>query len=132
METVAQPGEMFRAMQLEIDGLPKLGRSARELGIRIDVDLPVDADGWVEPGTGGMSVAVDDALNLPKHRRPRSLGGDGRDPVFSLQTRVLPDDLALRVDRRPHALVEPARRSALQIYEAALALTRSSWRKIDD
>ena len=129
--TGAQPGDMFRAMRLEIDGLPKLGRSARELGVRINVDLPVGADGSVEPGTGGMSVAVDDALNLPKHRRPRSLGGEGRDSVFGLQTRALPDDLALRVDQRPHAFVEPARRSALPRYEAALALTRSSWTRID-
>ena len=119
-------------MRLEVDGLPKLGRSSRELGVRINVDLPVSEDGSVEPGTGGMSVAVDEALNLPKHRRPRSLGGEGRDPVFGLETRVLPDDLAVRVDQRPHAFVEPAQRSTLQRYEAALALTRSSWRRIDD
>ena len=86
---------MFRAMRLEIDGLPRLGRSAREFGVRINVDLPVGADGSVEPGTGGMSVAVDNALNLPKHRRPRSLGGEGRDPVFGLETSRIALGLAI-------------------------------------
>lgn len=73
---------MFRAMKAETDGLPKVGRSGRELGVRIDGptrDLAVAQDGTVEPGTGGMSVALDAAQNLPKPRLPRSLGGEGRD-----------------------------------------------------
>lgn len=68
---------MFRAMKTETDGFPKVGRSRRELGVRIDgpnPDLAVGQDGTVEPGTGGMSVALDSARNLPKPRLPRSLG----------------------------------------------------------
>jgi hypothetical protein len=73
---LAGEGSMFRAMKAEPDGLPKVGRSSRELGIRIDGpirDLRVGEDGTVEPGTGGMSVALDAARNLPKPRLPRSL-----------------------------------------------------------
>jgi len=43
---------MFRAMKAEADGLPKVGRSAHELGVRIDGpirDLVVGQDGTVEP-----------------------------------------------------------------------------------
>jgi len=68
---------MFRAMKAEADGLPKAGRSSRELGIRIDGqirDLPVGEDGTVEPETGGMSVALDAAQNLPSRVSPDPLG----------------------------------------------------------
>lgn len=73
---------IFRAMRAEADGLPKVGRSGRELGVRTDGpnrDLAVGGDGTVEPGNGGMSVALDAALNLPKPRLPKSLGGEGRE-----------------------------------------------------
>ena len=55
-------------MKAEADGLPKVGRSGRELGVRIEgprQDITVGEDGTVEPGNGGMSVALDAALNLP-------------------------------------------------------------------
>lgn len=42
-----------------MDGLPKVGRSGRELGVRIDGpvrDLVVGEGGTVEPGAGGMAV----------------------------------------------------------------------------
>ena len=117
------------------DGQPIIGPSARKLGVRVGgtvVDLPVTSDGFVEPGTGGMSVAVDDAHHLPKHRRPRSLGGEGRDPVFALEAAILLPHLTLRVDRHPHALVEPSLPCPLSEYDATLAGTRPSWRKTHD
>ena len=126
---------MFRAMKAEPDGLPKVGRSSRELGIRIDGpirDLPIGEDGIVEPETGGMSVALDAALSLPKPRLPRSLGGEGRDPVFTLRRAEAPETLILRVDRHPHALVEPIRRCLLVEFESDLASTRSFWSKVHD
>src|SRR5713226_7157439 len=86
---LAGEGLMFRAMKAEPDGRPKAGRSGRELGVRIEGpirDIPVREDGSVDPKTGGMSVAVDTAQNLPKPRLPRSLGGEGRDPVFSIES----------------------------------------------
>ena len=87
---LAGEGSTFRAMRAEPDGLPKVGRSSRELGVRIEGpirDLPVGEDGMVEPETGGMSVALDAAQNLPKPRLPRSLGGEGRDSVFAAKDR---------------------------------------------
>ncbi len=63
---------MFRAMKKDADDLPKIGRSNRELGVRVEGptrDLPVGNDGTVEPGTGGMSVALDAAKNLPTESR---------------------------------------------------------------
>jgi hypothetical protein len=132
---LADEGSMFRAMKAEPDGLPKVGRSSRELGIRIDGpirDLSVGEDGTVEPETGGMSVALDAAQNLPKPRLPKSLGAEGRDPVFSMRRGAVPETLTLRVDRYPHTLVEPIRRCLLAEFEADLASTRSFWGKVHD
>jgi hypothetical protein len=126
---------IFRAMKAEADGLPKVGRSGRELGVRIDGpnrDLAIGEDGTVEPGNGGMSVALDAALNLPKPRLPKSLGGEGRDPVFAMVKANIPRTLLLRQDRYPHALVEPCHRCTLAVFESDLASTRSLWSKAHD
>ncbi len=126
---------IFRAMKAEADGLPQVGRSGRELGVRIDGprrDITVGGDGTVEPGNGGKSVALDAALNLPKPRLPKSLGGEGQDPVFSMVRANIPSTLLLREDRYPHALVEPGRRCPLPVFESDLASTRSLWSKAHD
>jgi hypothetical protein len=129
----ANSGEaLFRAMKIEGDGLPKVERSGRGLGVRIDGpvrDIAVAQDGTVEPGTGGMSVALDAAENLPKPRLPKSLGGEGRDPVFTMSMAGVPQALLVRPDRYPHALVEPSRRCPLTVFESELSSTRSLWSK---
>lgn len=86
----------------------------------------------VEPQTGGMSVALDAPQNLPKPRLPRSLGGEGRDPVFSMFTADVPGSLIVRTDRYPHALVEPGRRCLLREFESELVSSRPLWRKAHD
>src|SRR6266704_1894742 len=76
-------GLMLRAMKAEPDGFPKVGRSGREPGVRIDGpirDLPVEEDVTVEPGTGGMSVALDGLQNSKcsgdylEQEHPRRMG----------------------------------------------------------
>ena len=124
---------MFRAMKPDVDGLPLVGRSGRMLGVRVNDsyrDIPVAEDGTVSPGTGGMSVALDDAVNLPKPRLPRSLGGEGRDPVFRMQSEFLPEELQARADHYPHACVEPSERCALSDFEMSLADTRDDWSRL--
>ena len=126
---------MFRAMKQDLDGYPFIGRSGRTLGVRVDGeyrDLPVAEDGTVAPETGGMSVALERPGNLPKHRLPRSLGGEGRDPVFRMFAAALPKALLLRPDRYPHAYVEPRRRCPLPKFESALNATRNHWSKVHD
>ena len=129
---------MFRAMKKAEDRLPVLGRTARTLGVRVsapgavaedppEFDVYPDAAGHVGPGRG-MSVAMDDPGGLPKHRRPRALGGEGRDPVFSLLLSAVGKALNVNEDQPPHALIEPASRCSLAEYEAALAGTRGSWK----
>jgi hypothetical protein len=75
-----------------------------------------------------MSVALDNPRELPEHRRPPSLDGTGRDPVFAavLQLSRL---LYARQDRPPelHACVEPAEACAPEVFQANLGATRSRW-----
>ena len=86
----------------------------------------------IRPRSGGMSVALDSPLNLPKPRLPRSLGGEGRDPVFGMSTAQIPESLAVRPDRYPHGLVEPLLRRLLLDFESDLESTRSSWSRQHD
>ncbi len=138
--TVPSEGEpfeqpMFRAVKPHPDGYPLVGRSGRTLGVRVDGsyrDLPVAEDGRVAPETGGMSLALGKPGNLPKHRLPRSLGGEGRDPVFRMFAVFLPETLLLRPDRYPHAYIEPRRLCSLLQFESALNDTRNHWRRVHE
>jgi hypothetical protein len=81
----------------------------------------------VQPGQGGLSVAPDDPLQLQRHRRPASLGGTGRDPVWYIEIDELGPDLGFRQDRPGHGLIEPIRPLTLQEFQDALAGTRYRW-----
>jgi len=135
MEAAVAAQSMFRAMKADRDGYPTAGPSSRTLGVRIDGpsrDILVALDRTVSPGTGGMSVALDAAQNLPKHRLPKSLGGEGRDPVFKMSSAALPASLLVRPDRYPHALVEPAVVCPFEQYENNLRGTRLSWSNVHE
>jgi hypothetical protein len=115
-------------------GHPLVERSGRGLGVRVFTarpDIPVDPEGRVHPGTGGMSVSPYDARNLPDHRRPPELDdGEGPDPIWYLYIEELGETLSFRPDpKKPtHGFVEPGDVMLLVAYEAALAGTRMTWR----
>ena len=84
------PGKiLYRGMREASDGRPVCGSSARMLGARPHIDVPVDRSGIVHPGTGGMSVVPDSPRHLPRHRRPPEYGGTGNDPVWRIQETAL-------------------------------------------
>lgn len=124
---------IYRAMKARPDDRPVVERSARALGVRPGRDIPVSGDGLVAPRTGGMSAVAGSPRELPAHRRPAEYDGVGRDPVFALPTDASYDGLAIRADkgpRHPHRAVEPESACQLEVYEAALALTRDAWRRL--
>ena len=126
-----KPRVVYRAMKEDSDGKPLAGRSGRTLGVRISgqfADIKID-NCRVRPETGGMSVTPDTVGQLPKSRLPKSLGGEGRDPVFSFNVDDLPSTLDLRRDRPTHALVEPSMCCLFQDYERNLHGTREDWTK---
>ena len=113
------------------DGVaPLIGTTGRYLGARPNFDLPVGPDGFVEPGTEGVSVSPPPVGNLPRIRRPREHGGDGKDPVFFIDTDDLPDELVYRPDPSAperHGFIEPSRRMPFEDYERAIHATRRLW-----
>ena len=124
---------VLRGMKADpADGLPATGETGRYLGARPGVDIPVDGDGFVDPGTEGMSVVPPPVENLARHRRPPDFGGTGKDPVFVLDTEELPDELAYRPDPanpEEHGFIEPAHRVIFEEYRRAIHGTRTLWRR---
>ena len=134
VDTADDGTRLYRSMRAGNDGLPITGPSARTLGVRPEVDIPVDAHGSVQPGSGGMSVSPDSPMNLPSHRRPANMGGTGKDPVWCIRACDLGPDLTYRPDpKHPsgHGFVEPARPMSFVDYQRALEGTRGSWRCIE-
>lgn len=121
---------LYRGMKEDADGLPACGSTVRTLGVRVPRDIKPDPAGRVRPGTGGMSVAPDDPLNLQPHRRPRTLGGTGPDPVFFMAAEHPRPALQVRRDRPGHALIEPSSAMEIAFYVHALHQTRPMWRKL--
>jgi hypothetical protein len=121
---------LFRSMRDDGEGRPLCGPTARTLGVRPAGDVVVRDDGTVEPGTGGMSVAIDRTERLPAHRRPQAHGGWGPDPVWRIEEEDLPETLVMRRDPNDpsrHGFVEPVHAMTLQEYQEALATSRGMW-----
>ena len=125
-----------RGMLEDSDGLPKLGSSARTLGIRPDSlfgDIIVTEGGLVFPGTGGMSVSPWPPENLPEHRRPEEFGGTDNDPVWEMDTDQLPEELHYQPDPEMpdvHGFIAPVRWMSLSEYQRALHGTRGLWVRV--
>jgi hypothetical protein len=123
---------LFRSMKEAHDGLPEVGGSARLLGVRrgnhaTPEVLAVNPTDVVGPGMGGMSVAPADPMHLDRHRRPRSLGGTGREPVWCIESGKLNIALLFRQTSSRHGLIEPSSTMTLAEFEDALAATRMLW-----
>src|SRR5579862_9016360 len=131
--------KIYRVMKKE-DGRPALGESATTLGVRVAStisDIPVDADGRVQPGTGGMSVSPS-LRDLPYRLIPRRLRrlvprAVGNDSLFvwsmgggAFADGAIAPGLQLRVDPKNenHGFVEPNALMTLEEYQFALSATR--------
>lgn len=132
MNGEAQKRILFRAM-MEDEGMPAVLQSARGLGVRsagANPDVYPDEVGNVHPGHG-MSVAPDDPLLLPPHRRPPEFFGSGTDPVWQVADSHLPEELAYRATSLTHGQVEPSAPMHLEDFRHALAGTRAQWSRSD-
>ena len=118
---------IFRGMTEE-KGEPKVGDSARTLGVRPNIDIPVDTNGNVHPNTGGVSVSPS-PQDLPPHRKPIEFGGTGKDPVWKLDVADLGNDLQYVPDKPGHGTIQPKQSMPLSKYQAALANLKSKWIK---
>jgi hypothetical protein len=143
----------YRGMA-EQNGKPRIGRSARLLGIRPNVDIDIEQvpSGWVnEQGylkpaserkttenlaavaiknTKGMSVSLS-IEGLPAFRKPPAFGGTGRDPLWWIDDSEITGDLEAVQDSPTHVSILPRVTMLLEKYEAALARTQNDWERVE-
>ena len=128
--------KIYRAMTPDTDGLPRVGRSARQLGVRPLDRLPHNDVSAANPGDTvnpgeGMSAAPNDPANLGKNRRPPQLkGGMGKDPVWEIDTADLGLNLEYVQDKPTHGVVAARVPMTLAELEQALAATRARWLRV--
>jgi hypothetical protein len=138
---------MYRSMEIDADGMPKTGRSAKHLGVRIlgDYrDIDVDEAGYVLLNAKGMSVAPEAKYLYPGLVRKDLWhiveGARANNPNLRIwrigagafvEAEITPE-LVLKPDQplkpeRPHGVIAPAKIMTVADYEQALADTRPSW-----
>jgi hypothetical protein len=143
----------YRGMA-EHNGKPKIGRSARLLGVRPNIDINIeqipigylDELGCLLPESQrqnqgdivpiairdrkGMSVSLS-IEGLPSFRRPSKFGGIGKDSLWQIDDTKICGDLEAVQDSPTHISILPRVTMTLARYEAALANTQQDWGKID-
>ncbi|MGC1309838.1 MAG: hypothetical protein WA885_21645 [Phormidesmis sp.] len=143
----------YRGMA-EQNGKPKIGRSARLLGVRFNVDIDieqmpagcVDERGYLRPeakrecteetitvaikNAKGMSVSLS-IEGLPAFRKPAKFGGTGRDPLWQIDNSKITGELEAVQDSPTHVSILPSATMLLEKYEAALANTQNDWERVD-
>ncbi len=142
----------YRGMA-EADGKPKVGRSARLLGVRLGIDIDIeeipkdwlDAQGYLRPeaerkatgdvvivavrSTKGMSTSLS-IESLPAFRRPTAFGGTGRDPLWQIEDSNIGSDLEAVQDSATHVSIMPRVTMLLEKYETALANAQNDWERV--
>jgi hypothetical protein len=143
----------FRGMA-EQNGKPKIGRSARLLGVRPSIDINIeqipigylDEQSYLLPesqrklhgdlvavairDTKGMSVSLS-IEGLPAFRKPSQFGGNSKDPLWQIDDSMITGDLQAVQDSPTHVSIMPRVTMALEKYEAALANTQKYWERVD-
>ena len=143
----------YRGMA-EKNGKPKLGRSARLLGIRpgVDIDVVHMPQGWLDEqghllpessrsdsgaqlqvvirNTKGMSTSLS-IEGLPPFRKPAAFGGIGKDPLWQIESSHITGALEAVQDSAAHVSITPKATMLLERYEAALAKTQDYWKKVE-
>ena len=143
----------YRGMA-EHNGKPKIGRSARLLGVRPNIDINIeqmpvgclDEQGYLLPDSQrkllgdlvnvavrdikGMSVSLSIEA-LPTFRKPSQFGGNGKDPLWQIDDSMITGDLQAVQDSPTHVSIMPRVTMALEKYEAALANTQKYWERVD-
>ena len=143
----------FRGMAAANDQ-PKLGRSARLLGIRPGIDIDtievpqiwLDDLGYLRPelergvgadlaivairNTKGMSTSIS-ISTLPSHRKPIAFGGTGRDPIWQIDSSYITGDIEAVRDSPTHVSIVPKVTMLLARFESALANTQTYWQRVE-
>ena len=138
---------------VEESGKPRLGRSARLLGVRVGIDIDIaempgdwlNSQGYLRleaeresigslvtvalRSTKGMSTSLS-IESLPAFRRPMAFGGTGRDPIWQIEGSKIIGALEAVQDSDTHVSIMPRVTMLLEMYENALANTQNDWIRV--
>ena len=135
---------IYRAMLADGDS-PLVGATNKTLGVRFPPekhsDIPVEPDGSVGPGTGGLSLApawrVLPHFLIPRRLRHLNRNAAGNNSLHRwcmgegpFADGPIAEPIRLRVDPRnaSHGFVEPAAQMRKEDFQAAIAATKDLWR----
>lgn len=109
-------------------GRPAVDASRLTLGVKLrdSPDILMDEHRYVYPKTGGLSVAPT-PNGLPSSKRPPSLGGTSKHPVWKLDVGQLPPELVLRPVSANHGLIEPSQPTKVEEFQRALHKLEPLW-----
>lgn len=122
--------KLYRAMKADrLLNKPKIGDTARELGIRITGEL-LDIkliNNYILPDDGGMSVSPNSPSNLPEHRRKK-------DPVWEIDSVYLKQFGVRYCEDKlnKHGLIKPIDEMTLPEYQQAIAKTQNYWQLVEN
>ena len=123
--------KMFRAMEPDEDGSPKVGSEANMLGVRPLIDMK-NKSSLAGPGLGGLSVFVDDRSRMLNALLPKEFGGPhALNALFVAPESILaPANLVLsEPNAKSHAVIEASRECSLDDFQQQLHSTRAMWRR---
>jgi hypothetical protein len=145
--------KLYYRCMAEQNGKPKVGRSARLLGVRPSIDINVEqipagyldkqgyllADSEREIRGEFVTVAIRDHKGmsvslsidgLPDFRKPTKFGGTGKDTLWQIDDSYITEDLEAIQDSATHVSILPRTTMSLAKYEAALANTQNYWERV--
>ncbi len=124
---------VFRAMKRDADGFPTVAPSASALGVRLGVDVDIDAQNQVIVNEKGMSVSPS-WRSLSVFRIPKRLGGQGSNNTHCFkmgagvfEQAVIAERLELIPDSDVHGVIRAIQSVPLTQYEVDLGATRTRW-----
>jgi hypothetical protein len=129
MAMAGTPQRIYRAMKADGHQPAITPGKTKGIGVR-PRDIVADEDGNVHPGTGGMTAAPNDPMNLARPFRPVALGGRSQDDLWEFDPGDLPDTLEYVLDSETHGVIAPARTMSYDDYCKELAATCANWRLI--
>lgn len=134
--------KLYRDMEKDDDGKPKLGLNSKRLGVRItglnkEIDEPsdteLDENGDVSPGEG-MSVTPPDIKKNVWGQAEKRIA-KGITVMWEIDETAL-QRLSLRYckdeDNDRHGVIEPAHTMQGSRYASLIQATRNFWRQSDD
>ena len=123
---------VIRSMKIDkADGFPKLTPNKTSgLGIRRNIDIKLDKEGFVHPEVGGLSAYIPPGSNIHENFRPPK----SKNAIWMLDLDVLHHRLlcySLDSESRSHGVIQPVVSMSYSEFVDNINQTRMDWIRYD-